>query len=115
MVKEHEALKEVLQAEMKRAQDTCKAIEEQVRRFPNPFEAEMQELKDKYAQSQVGIMKVSEENLQIREKLLDVKDKAKKDKDALEEQLRLAHHLLTEVATRDTIKKLPLAELNRLE
>ncbi|CAE7610154.1 unnamed protein product [Symbiodinium natans] len=52
MVKEHEQVKHILQQEMLKAQEACKQIEEQVRRFPNPFEAELEELKDRYAQMQ---------------------------------------------------------------
>merc|ERR1712187_482611 len=73
MVKEHDALKEILATEMKKDQDTCKSIEEQVRRFPNPFEDELKELKDKYAQTQSGMLKLSRDNLSLKEELLDYK------------------------------------------
>ena len=49
MMKEHEQVKQILMEEMLKAQEACKQIEEQVRRFPNPFEAELEELKDRYA------------------------------------------------------------------
>merc|ERR1712050_620930 len=87
MVKEHNALKEVLATEMKKAQDTCKSIEEQVRKFPNPFEDELKELKDRYAQTQVGMLMMSKDNLQLKEELIQYKEEATAEKVSLERAL----------------------------
>jgi len=69
MKKEYEAMKAILEGEMNTAQDSCKEIEEQVRQFPSPFEIELQELKDRYAQTQAGMLTMSLENARLREEL----------------------------------------------
>ncbi|CAK9085878.1 Putative E3 ubiquitin-protein ligase HERC1 [Durusdinium trenchii] len=94
MMKEHEQVKQILQEEMLKAQEACKQIEEQVRRFPNPFEAELEELKDRYAQMQAGTQRLSVENVQLREKLQDQEEAFDEEKRQLEDQIRVAHHIL---------------------
>merc|ERR1719162_380807 len=111
----HEELKAILQKEMKRAQETCKGIEEQVRRFPEPFELEIQEMKDKYAQMQVGLQKIQIENVYLREHAEETQTKLEKEIAMLEESLGLAKHLLNEVATLDSLKHLSKAEIINLE
>eukprot|EP00437_Effrenium_voratum_P004168 CAMPEP_0181424488 /NCGR_PEP_ID=MMETSP1110-20121109/14672_1 /TAXON_ID=174948 /ORGANISM="Symbiodinium sp., Strain CCMP421" /LENGTH=1062 /DNA_ID=CAMNT_0023547651 /DNA_START=106 /DNA_END=3294 /DNA_ORIENTATION=- len=97
MMKEHEQVKQILQQEMLKAQEACKQIEEQVRRFPNPFEAELEELKDRYAQMQAGTQRLSVENVQLREKLQDQEEAYDEEKRLMEDQIRVAHHILQQV------------------
>ncbi|CAE8660233.1 unnamed protein product [Polarella glacialis] len=94
MLKEHDHIKEVLFAEMQKAQDTCKAIEAQVRKFPNPFEIELKEMQDRYAQMQAGQQKMSFENLHLKEEILDLEEKSAAEKKALEKEITMAHHIL---------------------
>jgi len=67
MKKEYDAMKAILENEMNTAQNSCKEIEEQVREFPSPFEIELTELKDRYAQTQAGILTMSLDNAKLRE------------------------------------------------
>jgi len=115
MVKEHEAIKHILQLEMLRAQETCKSIEEQVRRFPNPFEMELKEAEDKYAQSQAGLMKLSTTNIHLKQEILDLQEKNVKDVAAFEEQLAMATSILKEVASLGLLKSMSKAEIDELE
>mmetsp|Transcript_1124 Transcript_1124/g.3109 ORF Transcript_1124/g.3109 Transcript_1124/m.3109 type:complete len:1078 (-) Transcript_1124:268-3501(-) len=115
MMKEYNALKQVLAEEMKKAQDSCKEIEEQVRRFPSPFEQELEELKGKYAQTQAGLLKLSRENLGLREELTDYKEEATKEREQLEEGLRMASHILKEVAGLGALKTMTKAQVASLE
>jgi len=106
MLKEHEQVKEILFREMVKAQETCKQIEEQVRRFPNPFEAEIKEMKDRYAQMQAGMQKLSVENLQLQETLIDKTEAFDEEKRQLEDQIRIAHHILQQISTLGALKSL---------
>jgi len=106
MKKEYEAMKAILEKEMNTAQDTCKDIEEQVREFPSPFEVELQELKDRYAQTQAGILTMSLENAKLREDLKAQQDSYNKQMEELEANLKLAHFLLKEVGSVGDLKKL---------
>mmetsp|Transcript_52839 Transcript_52839/g.92787 ORF Transcript_52839/g.92787 Transcript_52839/m.92787 type:complete len:1086 (+) Transcript_52839:134-3391(+) len=115
MERQHEELKEILQKEMKRAQETCKDIEEQVKRFPKPFEHEIKEMKDKYAQMQVGMERIQIENEQLREAAEKQKKKLEKEIAMLEESLGLAKTLLEEVATLESLKHLSRADVINLE
>jgi len=111
----HEELKEILKLEMQRAQDTCKDIENQVKRFPEPFIEEIQEMKDKYAQMQAGMQKIQVENLMLQEKCEKTsKDLGKEIKD-LEKSLSLAKTLLHEVSTLEALKHLHSSEARRAE
>jgi hypothetical protein len=112
MMKEHEALKKVLESEMSTAQDTCKEVEEQVRLFPSPFEIELQELKDRYAQTQAGMLQMSLENTRLQEKLKDQQEAAQKEVDDLEANLKLAHYLLSEVGSVGDLKKIAASRPN---
>lgn len=115
MVKEHEAIKEILAIEMRKAQETCKMIEEQVRYFPNPFESELKEAEDKYAQSQAGLMKLSQTNIHLKQDILDLKEKNAKDVTQYEDQLAMAAAILKEVATLGALKSLSKADIDELE
>jgi len=115
MEKRHDELKEILALEMKRAQDTCRDIEEQVKRFPEPFEMEIQEMKDKYAQMQAGMQKIQMENLRLEQQNEETKAALEKEIAGLEKALDLAKHLLTEVATLDALKHLEKGEAHKLE
>lgn len=115
IMKEYNALKQVLAEEMKKAQDACKDIEEQVRMFPNPFEQELEELKGKYAQTQAGMLKLSKDNLSLREELLDYKEEAARERDQLEDGLRMASHILKEVAGLGALKSLSKTDVKNLE
>eukprot|EP00434_Breviolum_minutum_P034796 symbB.v1.2.030801.t1/scaffold3509.1/size56090/4 len=106
MMKEHEQVKQILQEEMLKAQEACKQIEEQVRRFPNPFEAELEELKDRYAQMQAGTQRLSVENVQLREKLQDQEEAFDEEKRQLEDQIRVAHHILSQVNALGTLRSM---------
>jgi len=102
----HEELKEILKIEMKRAQDTCRDIEEQVKRFPDPFLDEIQEMKDKYAQMQAGMLKIQVENLYITETAEKMQIAQEKEIVSLEKSLKVAKDLLHEVSTLEALKHL---------
>jgi predicted RNase H-like nuclease (RuvC/YqgF family) len=110
-----EELKEVLMKEMKRAQDTCKGIEEQVKRFPQPFEYEIQEMKDKYAQMQAGVQQMQMDNMKLEFKIEEMKEHYEKEIRSLEKSLDMAKHLLTEVTNLESLGKLEKGEINSLE
>lgn len=114
MVKEHERIKEVLMLEVQKAQDNCKMIEEEVRKFPSPFEAELLELKDKYAQTQAGLMTMGRDNLRIREELEVQKAAAAEEVARLEKTIELAFHILKEVASLGALKTLLKGDVMKL-
>jgi chromosome segregation ATPase len=115
MEQRHEELKEILKLEMKRAQETCKDIEEQVKRFPDPFIDEIQEMKDKYAQMQSGMQKIQVENLHLREQNEKTRKELEKEIKDLEKSLGLAKTLLQEVSTLEALKHLHTSEARRAE
>jgi len=115
MVKEHEELKKVLLNEMETAQLTCKTIEQSFRKFPNPFEEEIKEMKDKYAQMQAGMRKMSLENIKLREELKDKSDDHQKEIDELEHNLKLAGMLLKEVSSLGALQSLAAPQMSQLE
>merc|ERR1712185_415190 len=115
MEKKHEDLKEVLKLEMKRAQQTCKDIEDQVKRFPEPFIDEINEMKDKYSQMQAGMQKIQVENLHLREENEKNKKDMEKEIRDLEKSLSLAKTLLHEVSTLESLKHLHTSEFQRQE
>eukprot|EP00933_Yihiella_yeosuensis_P058768 TRINITY_DN5945_c1_g1_i1.p1 TRINITY_DN5945_c1_g1~~TRINITY_DN5945_c1_g1_i1.p1 ORF type:complete len:1108 (+),score=356.04 TRINITY_DN5945_c1_g1_i1:108-3431(+) len=115
MCKEHEQVKAILWEEMRKAQDTCKAIEAQVRAFPNPFEDELKELKDKYAQMQAGQVKLAMENVHLKEKILDIEEAAEKEIKYLHSQIVTGGHLLESVTTLNSLKQLSRARVSKVE
>jgi len=115
MEEHHEELKEVLKLEMKRAQDTCLGVEEQVKRFPDPFIDEIQEMKDKYAQMQAGMAKIQVENLKIKEENEKERKAFEKEIKDLEKSLSMAKSLLHEVSTLEALKHLHTSEARRAE
>merc|ERR1740138_69359 len=90
-------------------------IEEQVRQFPNPFEQELTELKAQYAQAQAGMQKLSMENLELREKILDTKDEAEKQINSMEENLKLASGILQQVVSLGALKSMGKKDMQQLE
>jgi len=106
MKKEYNAMKAILEGEMNTAQDSCKEIEEQVRQFPSPFEIELQELKDRYAQQSAGILTISLENAKLRDEMKAQQDSSNKQLEELGGNLKLAHFLLKEVGSVGDLKKL---------
>lgn len=115
MLKEHEQVKRILYQEMLKAQETCKAIEDQVRKFPNPFEAELEEMKARYAQMQAGTQKLSVENVKLREQVLDEQELRESEREKLEEQILVAHHILQQVSTLGALKQLSKPALAQAE
>lgn len=115
MHKKHDDLKEILKLEMIRAQQTCKDIEEQVKRFPDPFIDEIQEMKDKYSQMQAGMQKIQVENLHLAEENKRTKKELEKEIKDLEKSLGLAKTLLHEVSTLEALKHLHTSEFKRGE
>jgi len=115
MMKEHEQVKQILFQEMVKAQETCKQIEEQVRRFPNPFESEIQEMKDRYAQMQAGMQKLSVENVKLREELIDKDEAYDEERRTLEDQIRIAHHILQQIGTLGALKQLSKSAVAAME
>jgi len=111
----HDELKEVLKLEMIRAQDTCKDIEDQVKRFPDPFLDEIQEMKDKYAQMQAGMQKIQMENLFLHESNEKTKKEMDKEINSLEKALGLAKTLLHEVHTLEALKHLSTSDARKAE
>jgi len=114
-MKEHDQVKEILYREMVKAQETCKQIEEQVRRFPNPFEAEIKEMKDRYAQMQAGMQKLSVENLKLQETLIDKDEAYEEERRSLEDQIRIAHHILQQISTLGALKSLSKSAIAAME
>jgi len=106
MKKEYDAMKAILENEMNTAQNSCKEIEEQVREFPSPFEIELTELKDRYAQTQAGILTMSLDNAKLREDMKAQEESSNKQLEELEGNLKLAHFLLKEVGSVGDLKKL---------
>jgi len=115
MEQRHDELKEILKLEMVRAQDTCQEIEEQVKRFPDPFLEEIEEMKDKYAQMQAGLQKIQMENLFLQESNEKTKKEMEKEIKQLEKALGLAKTLLHEVSTLEALKHLSTSEARRAE
>merc|ERR1712190_514194 len=115
MVKEHEAIKEILKMEMLRAQETCKAIEEQVRRFPSPFEQELKEAEDKYAQSQPGLLKLSQDNIHLKEQIQDLQEEFDKEMKLKDKELEMAASILQQVSGLGALKDLSQTQVNNLE
>lgn len=113
--KDHAEVKEILELEMKIAKESCRLIEEQVRKFPNPFELEIKEMRDKYAQMQAGMMKMSMENIQLREEIKDLKEDYEEQISALEDNLKLAGMLLKEVASLGALQSMSKDAMNSLE
>merc|ERR1719487_561471 len=95
----HEELKEILKLEMERAKRTCEDLEDQIKRFPDPFLDEITEMKDKYAQMQSGMQKIQLENLTLRESNEKAQKAMEKEIKDLEKSLSLAKTLLQEVST----------------
>lgn len=115
MLKEHEQVKQILALEMKKAQDTCKLIEEQIRKFPNPFEDEILEMRDKYSQMQAGMRDLLFENLKLREQLQDVKDSSEAEITKLDANLALAQSILSQVAGIGSLKSMSKADADQME
>lgn len=109
----HDELKEILKMEMKRAQDTCRDIEEQVKRFPEPFEFEIQEMKEKYAQMQAGMAKIQVENMELRKENEKTRRHFEKEISSLEKNLNLAKTLLHEVSNLEALKHLRNSDARR--
>eukprot|EP00929_Paragymnodinium_shiwhaense_P003046 TRINITY_DN103449_c0_g1_i1.p1 TRINITY_DN103449_c0_g1~~TRINITY_DN103449_c0_g1_i1.p1 ORF type:complete len:1094 (-),score=412.40 TRINITY_DN103449_c0_g1_i1:73-3354(-) len=115
MEREHEELKQILEIEMYKAQEACLAIQERVKKFPNPFEIEVREMRDKYAQMQAGMQKMSLENIKLREDFIDVtqvKDAEIKD---LEANLALAARFLKEIAELDIVQEASAGKMLRAQ
>jgi len=104
MVKEHEAIKEILKMEMVKAQEQCKSIEEQVKKFPSPFEQELKEAEGKYAQSQAGLLTLSKANIDLKEKVFDLQEDFEKRQKETEDQLAMALGILQEIASLGALK-----------
>lgn len=104
MVKEHENLKQILAQEMIKAQEACKAIEESVRLFPNPFEDELVELKEKYSQITAGMLKLNMENIKLKEERKDLEEEWEKKFKKLHKQLFLANHILYQIHSLGVLK-----------
>lgn len=115
MVKEHEALKLILQMEMQKAQDTCKFLQEQIRCFPNPFEQELIELKDKYAQQEAGLMRISLDNMKLQESHKDYQEEKETEIQSLEDALKMASAILKEVASLGALSSMSKADIDDLE
>jgi hypothetical protein len=115
MTKEHEEMKEILEIEMYKAQEACRAIVENVKKFPNPFEIEVKEMRDKYAQMQSGMIKINFENIQLREsfrEVVKVKDTEIKE---LEVQLEQAAKLLKGVSAIGVLQHMAKKDVEKLE
>lgn len=115
LVQEHKEINEILEIELKQARQSCKLIEEQVRVFPNPFELEIQEMRDKYAQMQAGMQKMMYENIELRQQYKDLKEETDNTIEAQEENLHLAGMLLKEVAGLGALRDLAPEHMRELE
>eukprot|EP00928_Gymnodinium_smaydae_P058569 TRINITY_DN4175_c0_g1_i1.p1 TRINITY_DN4175_c0_g1~~TRINITY_DN4175_c0_g1_i1.p1 ORF type:complete len:1095 (-),score=408.45 TRINITY_DN4175_c0_g1_i1:485-3769(-) len=115
MQREYDELKEVLELEMFRAQEACRAIEERVRKFPNPFEYECREMRDKYAQMQAGMVKMNLENIKLREDFINVKEAKEEEIKDLEKQLKTAAGLLKDIAQIGVLQSMSPQEIQGLE
>jgi len=115
MVREHETVKAALTAEVAAARETCKLLEEQIKNFPKPFEIELEEAEAKYAQSQAGLLKLSQANVHLKEEILDLKEAHEKDTKRLEDQLEMAASILKEIAGLGFLKSMSRKDKNNLE
>jgi len=115
MAREHEDLKQVLEVEMYKAQEACMAIVEQVKRFPNPFEIEVKEMRDKYAQMQAGMIKMNLENIKLREDFIDIRDKKDQEIKELEAQLEVATRILGDVSGIGALQGMSREEAAKME
>merc|ERR1719198_2451890 len=111
----HEELKEVLKLEMERAQTTCQDLEDQIKRFPDPFLDEIQEMKEKYAQMQSGMQRIQMENLNLRESNEKNRKEMEREIKDLEKSLSLAKTLLQEVSTLESLRHLHTSEARKAE
>merc|ERR1712124_118744 len=98
---------------MKRAQETCREIEDQVKKFPEPFIDELKEMKDKYSQMQAGVQKIQVENLHLQEENVKTRKHFEKELKDMEKQMSLAKTLLHEVSTLEALKHLQNSEMRR--
>jgi DNA repair exonuclease SbcCD ATPase subunit len=115
MERKHDDLKKILKLEMVKAQEECKRIEEDVKRFPDPFIEEINEMKDKYSQMQAGMQKIQVENLHLREENEKTAKELNKEIKDLEKSLSMAKTLLHEVSTLEALKHLKDSEHIRAE
>jgi hypothetical protein len=98
MEKDYVEMKNCLEIEWYKAQQACRAIEERVKKFPNPFEIEVRELKDQMAEVQVGLRNMSLENLQLKDQLDRLRDARVREVNHLEVQLKGAVGILKDIA-----------------
>merc|ERR1719456_1283311 len=98
MEKEHEDLKGLLQCEMMKAEQACKQLETRFRDLPNPFEEEVLDLKEKYAETQRGVETMRLENSRITDMLEAEREKMGKEKQDLEEKLIMMSTVLNEMS-----------------
>merc|ERR1712203_1033449 len=115
MVREHEAIKEILQLEMLKARETYKLIEAQVKRFPSPFEQELKEAEDKYAQSQAGLLKLSQDNIHLKEQIQDLQEEFDKELKLKDKELEMAASILQQVSGLGALKSLSQTQVDDLE
>jgi len=113
--KEHEELKDVLQMEMMRAEETCRMLEKQFRELPNPFESEMNELREKYAETQKGLKTIQDENWKMQSEIEEIKKAALAKEEELTAKLVLAQTVLNEVGKLGVIEQLSLSEIRNME
>jgi hypothetical protein len=99
MEREYAEMKHVLEIEWYKAQQACRAIEERVKKFPNPFEIEVREMRDKFAQMQAGMLTLSHDNIKQQDQLDKIKDARVREVKHLEVQLQQAVSILKDVSS----------------
>lgn len=115
MEAEHSELKEIMEVQLYAAQQACRAIEERVRKFPNPFEIEIREMRDKYAQMQAGMLKLQLDNVNLSETINVVKELKDEEIQYLDKQLQSAVDILKQVASLDVLDSMSKEQVAELE
>lgn len=112
---EQERLKAMMEIEMTKAAEACQQLEAQLRRIPDPFADEVQDMLDKYSQLQVGFREQQQENMALTKELRAEK-KANAEKIlALEEKVTMMSAVLNEVASLGVLSGLTKGETSAME
>lgn len=116
IMREHKVLQKTMEEEVYVAQQACRAIEERIKKFPNPFEIEVREMKDKFAQMQAGMVNLSLENVNLRDKVDTLRRTKEEHVNHLEKQLKDAMRILKDVAGTDLMAStFPNRQMSQLE
>lgn len=99
MEKEQEELKALLHMEMTKAERACKQLEQRFRELPNPFEEEVLDLKEKYAETQRGLETLMLDNQKLQDLIETERREFGHQKNALEEKVVMMTTVLNEMSS----------------